>query len=189
MSQSYQMNDSNVYGQQLLVQEICIPFTITANATAASVSSTVDQPAVLFLNLASNNNVTSSTGALPSGATLPTTYFGGTSLPATSSGATSVFYTYVKLNQYVKKVLNSSIITTTPPSASATAGFSVIGIVPDAVAGATVTVPTPSGVTISTPAGASSDGQGFYILFSSSNLNFSTTNFAGVFTAKFEVYS
>ena len=36
MSQSYQVNDSNVYAQQLTVQEITIPFTITHNATEPS---------------------------------------------------------------------------------------------------------------------------------------------------------
>jgi hypothetical protein len=187
MSISYQVNDSNVYGQQLAVQEISIPFTITANATAASKSSTIEAPAVLFLNLLGVNNVTTASGALPSGATLPTTYNAGTSLPATVDGATSVFYAYVKLNQYVKKVV--SCIIQSRVVATATGGFSVIGVIPDAISGATMTVPTPGGISVPVPQGVSSDGQGCYILFSNSNFNLSTTNVDATLTLRCELYS
>lgn len=195
MSQSNQMNDSNVYGQQLIVNEISIPFTITANATAASKTSTVDAPAVMFLNLngTGQNNVTSASGALPAGANLPTTFSDGTTaLTATADGASSVFYVYIKLNQYVKKVLSASI--TSRLGLADTAGFSVVGVIPgpafsSGTTVAQVTVPTPGGVLINVPQGASSDGQGFYVGFSSASFNLSTTNVDAVFTARFEAYS
>lgn len=64
---SFQSKNSLVLGRQLKVQRLVIPFTITANATPASVVLGSDEPAVLFIRSEGVDQITTASGALASG--------------------------------------------------------------------------------------------------------------------------
>lgn len=66
---SFQSKNELAAGQQLKVQELAIPFTITANATPASVVTRNDLPAVMFTRTEGVDGITVASGALESGET------------------------------------------------------------------------------------------------------------------------
>lgn len=63
---TFEAKNSQVFGRQLKVQRLVIPFTVTANATPASVVLRNDEPSVLFIK---SEGVDQITGALASGET------------------------------------------------------------------------------------------------------------------------
>ena len=80
---NYQAKDSNVSQRQLKVQRLVIPFTLTHNATPASVVTHNDEPSFCFFATEGVDNIT---GALASGETA--TY---TNSPDDSDGKMNIF--------------------------------------------------------------------------------------------------
>lgn len=98
----FQPKDTQVYGRQLKVQRLSIPFTVTSNATPANKSYTVDEPALVFFNFQGLTGISSSTGAIDSsGETLPTL--------ATATDSTGVFNVLVKTGEQLAKVVDVKI--------------------------------------------------------------------------------
>ncbi len=65
----YQAKNEIVHSRQLKVQQLVIPFAITASATASAVVLRNDEPAVLFLRSEGVDYITTGAGALVSGET------------------------------------------------------------------------------------------------------------------------
>jgi hypothetical protein len=102
---SYPAMDSQVYSRQLKVQKVSIPFTVTANATPASKTRTVDEPALLFLRLegAGQDDITVAKGALESGESLPAGL-------ATAADATATGVGLLKINENIAKVMSVKLV-------------------------------------------------------------------------------
>lgn len=102
MSISYQAKDQGVFGRQLKVQKISVPFTITANATPASKSIAVDEPAILFLRVEGIDKISTSTGALQASESLPS---GGVTL----SDASGNFIALALIQENLAKVVSVKV--------------------------------------------------------------------------------
>lgn len=101
---SYDAKNELVRGRQLKVQEVAIPFLITANATPASKVITRDEPALLFLNVEGINQCTVAAGAFDSSAEAAAVTF------ATPTDSTGVFGCLVRINEPVQKVVSARIV-------------------------------------------------------------------------------
>lgn len=100
---AYEAKNSAVQGRQLKVQELAIPFSITAHATPASVVHTNDEPAVLFIRTEGNDKITTGSGALVSGETA--TY------SVAANDANGIVNFYVKLGEdNCSKVVSAVVI-------------------------------------------------------------------------------
>lgn len=126
---SYQAKNELVRGRQLKVQEVSIPFKITANATPASKTVERDEPALLFLNVEGISGITLAAGAVDSSAELSAITF------ATATDSTGVFNALVRIGEQLRKVCSarivsrngtSDIVAATFPT-GATSGISSVG--------------------------------------------------------------
>lgn len=72
MSSAFYPKSSQVMQRAIEVQELIIPFTITANATPASKVLGSDEPSILFLQTQGNTQITTTSGALDAGEAVPT---------------------------------------------------------------------------------------------------------------------
>jgi len=99
MANAYQAKSELVLGAQLRVQSLKLPFSITGNATPASVVITRDDPSVLFVKTEGVNQIT---GALDSGDTAPTL--------ASAVDANGVFNVMVKVGEKIKKVVSAKLV-------------------------------------------------------------------------------
>lgn len=98
---SYYSKDPLVEDRQLKVQRLVIPFTITGNASASSVSIVSDEPSIMFLRTAGNDQITIASGALVTGETATYT--------VSPVDATGIFNVLVKVNETVEKVCEASV--------------------------------------------------------------------------------
>lgn len=97
----YQPKDNQVYGRQLKVQRLSIPFKVTHHATAASKVIATDEPSLVFFNFASLTGISTGTGALETGETPPSF--------ATATDSTGVFNVCIKTGEALVKAVNVSI--------------------------------------------------------------------------------
>lgn len=181
MAISYQAKDTVVLGRELKVQELSIPFVVTANATPGSVSVTCDEPAIAFFHTQGINQITA---ALDTSETLPTTYngtkqtngtySGGTALPS-ATDASGIFFVLFKINEQLIKVISASITTRAIPGSASIPGAGASAFVTDPVTGGTVQ-------------SATSVGNKVFVGFDSANFNFATTNLDGTLTVKYIVH-
>lgn len=95
---SFYAKNELVQNRQLKVQRLSIPFSITGNATPASVVLANDEPAVLFLKSEGVNQIT----AALDGDTAPTF--------VSQNDANGLFSAMVKVGESVGKVMNAMII-------------------------------------------------------------------------------
>lgn len=102
---AYESKSPLVQGRQLKVQELAIPFTITANVTPASVVCSSDEPSILFQRTEGVNQITTASGALISGETA--TYSNA------SVDANGVSSFYIKLNEVCTKVVSAYVVSRT----------------------------------------------------------------------------
>jgi len=100
---SYDAQSSVVQNVQLKAQRLVLKFQVVGNATPASKTRSVDDPAVLFLRLegTGQDDISEASGALDPGQTAPTY----TDAP---SDATGIMNCLVKISEPVKKVLRAS---------------------------------------------------------------------------------
>lgn len=98
---SYDAKSSAVQNVQLKAQRLVLNFQIVGNATPGSKSSAVDDPAVLFLQLEGQDNVTTASGALDSGEAAP-------SYTTSASDASGIANVLVKISEPVRKVLSAA---------------------------------------------------------------------------------
>lgn len=96
---SYQAKNSPQMQRQLKVQEMAIPFTITANVTPASVVLACDEPGILYLK---SEGVDQITGALASGETAPTY--------VAQNDVNGLFSILVDVNETLSKVVSAHIV-------------------------------------------------------------------------------
>lgn len=108
---AFQAKDPGVRGRQLKVQELAIPFSITANATPASKTVVSDEPSIMFLNVEGITGISTATGALASGETAPSL--------ATATDSTGVINLCVKVTETMSKVVSAVVF-----SRSVAAGLS-----------------------------------------------------------------
>lgn len=99
---NYRAQKEAVQGRQLKVQRLSIPFTITGHATPASKSFTVDEPAVLFLQLEGIDKITEAAGCLDSGETATP--------DQTVLDSTGKFNMCVKVDETVSKIVSAVVI-------------------------------------------------------------------------------
>jgi hypothetical protein len=98
---AFQSKDIGVLGRQLKVQELAIPFAITAHATAASKVVVSDEPAIMFLNVEGITGISTATGALASGESAPSL--------ATATDSTGVINLLVKVGEPMAKVVSAVV--------------------------------------------------------------------------------
>ena len=98
---SFEAKDPQVQGRALKVQRLVVPVAITANATPASKILASDEPSLVFIKAEGINQITTSTGALETGETLPTL--------ATATDATGVINVLVKINEPLAKVMSVKV--------------------------------------------------------------------------------
>lgn len=101
---SYESKNSLVQGRQLKVQRLVIPFTVTANATPASVVLRSDEPGILFLRSEGVDQITTASGALASGETA--TY---TNAPVDANGILNLFVK-IQPEDSCSKVMQARIV-------------------------------------------------------------------------------
>lgn len=104
---SYFPKDSAVAQKQLRVQELCLNFAVTANATPASVVVSVDDPSLLFLKTEGTNRITLAAGAVDSAAELSAITF------ASATDATGIFNALVRINEPLAKVVCAQLVSRT----------------------------------------------------------------------------
>lgn len=126
---SYDAKNELVRARQLKVQKLSIPFLVVANATPASKTVTIDEPALLFLNVEGISGITLAAGAVDSAAELSAITF------ATATDSTGVFNALVRISEPLAKVClarivsrnsTSDIVAATFPT-GATAGITSVG--------------------------------------------------------------
>lgn len=98
---SYQSKSALVSGRQLSVQRLVIPFTVTGNATPASVVLKSDEPSVLFLRSQGVDQITVANGALDSGETATYT--------VAANDANGIMNFLVKLEEVCVKVMRANV--------------------------------------------------------------------------------
>lgn len=99
---SFDAKDSQVLGRQLKVQRLVIPVAITFNATPANKVVANDEPSVLFIKTEGINQITTGTGALETGETLPSL--------AAATDTTGVINVFVKISEPLLKVMSIKLI-------------------------------------------------------------------------------
>lgn len=99
MANAFQAKDAGVLERQLKVQKLSIPFTLTSNATPASVVTANDEPSILFIQTQGVNNITA---ALAAGETA--TY---TSTPNDANGILNLF---IRTNEAVGKICKATFV-------------------------------------------------------------------------------
>ena len=99
---SYQAKNEGPLDVQLKVQELCLPFSITASATPAAVVVAQDDPAVLFIKTEGVDRITSAAGALDSGEAVPTY--------VSQNDANGLFSVLVKVGEPIGKVVGAYIV-------------------------------------------------------------------------------
>jgi hypothetical protein len=104
---SFQSKNSLVLGRQLKVQRLVIPFTVTGNATPASVVLRSDEPGILFLRSEGVDQITTASGALASGETA--TY----STAADDSDGIMNLFVKLQSEDVCVKVLRASVVSRT----------------------------------------------------------------------------
>lgn len=97
----YDSKKAEVQRAQLKAQRLVLPFQIVGNATPASKTSNIDDPAVLFLQMEGIDNITSSSGALDSGESAP-------SFTTAANDTNGIFNCLVKVGESISKVLRAS---------------------------------------------------------------------------------
>lgn len=125
---SYDAKQSNVLARQLKVQRLSIPFLITANATPASKTVSVDEPSILFLNVEGISGITVAAGALTTAELAAITF-------ATATDSTGVFNALVKIDESLSKVCSAQIVSRAGASdivaatfpTGATSGITLLG--------------------------------------------------------------
>ncbi len=60
---NYQAKDSQVFGRQLKVERLTIPFSIVGNATSTSVVASSDEPSLMFFATEGVNGITAALGS------------------------------------------------------------------------------------------------------------------------------
>lgn len=98
---SYQSKNAQVHGRQLKVQRLVIPFTVTGNATPASVVLRNDEPSVLFLRSQGVDQITEAAGALDSGESV--------SFTVAANDANGILNMLVKVGEVVGKVCRANV--------------------------------------------------------------------------------
>jgi len=93
----FQAKNEQVLQRQLKVQRLVIPFTITANATPASVSLRNDEPSVLFLKSEGVDQITAAQGSETA------TY------SVSPNDANGIVNMFVKLDESCAKVCRASV--------------------------------------------------------------------------------
>lgn len=93
---NFASKDSQVLGRQLKVQRLCIPFSITANATPASVVLANDEPSVLFLKTEGVDQIAAADDGSPSF--------------TAANDINGIFNILVVLNESVAKVMNARVV-------------------------------------------------------------------------------
>ena len=96
---NYPAKSDQVLGAQLKVQELCLPFVITGNATPASVAISVDDPALLFLRTEGVNKITAALDTAD-----------GTPSIVSPVDANGLFAAMIKVGEPVGKVLAALIV-------------------------------------------------------------------------------
>lgn len=99
---AYMAKSELVQGRQLKVQKLEIPFTITGNATPASVVVVVDEPSIMFVKTQGTDKITVAAGALDSGEAVPT-------FVAQNDG-TGLFSVLIKVSEQIDKVCYARIV-------------------------------------------------------------------------------
>lgn len=95
---NYNAKADLVQNRQLKVQRLVIPFTITGNATPASVVITRDEPGILFLKTEGVNQITAALDAAD-----------GTPTLAAADDSDGIFNLMVKISEPVGKVMQAKV--------------------------------------------------------------------------------
>lgn len=101
---NYDAKDTIVRDRILETLELCVPFSIVANATPASKSMTEDEPSLLFLNTQGIQDITLADGAVDSQAELDALTF------AVPNDAAGIFNLLLRMNEPVVKIVSAQII-------------------------------------------------------------------------------
>lgn len=104
MGESYNAQNEIVLGKQLKVQELALNFSIVGNATPASKVVSVDDPALLFLNVQGISGITVASGAVDSSEELSAITF------STATDSSGVFNILVRIDEPVLKVCAAYIV-------------------------------------------------------------------------------
>jgi len=100
MSISYQADNEQILGIQLKVQSLRLPFSISGNASSASVAVGRDDPSIIFIK---TQGVDQIAAALDAGDTAPTY--------AAANDAAGMFSILVKLyGEQIRKVVSAKIV-------------------------------------------------------------------------------
>jgi len=99
---SYEAKLPLVKNRQDKVQRLSIPLAITGNATPANKVIAADEPTILFVKTEGLNQITTASGALETGETLPTL--------ATATDATGVFNMLIKIGEPLAKVCSVKLV-------------------------------------------------------------------------------
>lgn len=95
----YLAQESLVQERQIKVQELCIPFTITASATPAAVALSNDEPGFMFLATEGNNDISAVLTADSDAATF-----------ASRVDASGTFSILLDINEQLEKVQCAQIV-------------------------------------------------------------------------------
>lgn len=95
---SFSPKNELVQNRQLKVQQLVIPFTITGNATPASVAITRDEPALLFLKTEGVNQITAALDTAD-----------GTPTLTAADDSDGIFNLMVKISEPVGKVMSARV--------------------------------------------------------------------------------
>lgn len=99
----YRAQKEAVQAVELKVQQLALTFSITGNATPASKTIAVDDPAVLFIKSEGLSQVTAAAGALDSGEATP-------SFDLTATDSTGQINFLVKVGEQIKKVVSAQVV-------------------------------------------------------------------------------
>lgn len=99
---SFIAKKSPVLEQQLKVQSVAIPVSITGNATPASVVAKSDADALVFIKTEGTNRITAAAGALDSGETAPSF--------VAAVDATGKFAVLVKVGEQIEKAISCLLV-------------------------------------------------------------------------------
>lgn len=103
---NFNATNENVLNRQLKVQRLVIPFTITGNATPASVVIACDEPSVLFLKTEGVNQITPALDAAD-----------GTPTLTAADDSDGIFNLMVKISEPLAKVMQAKVTVRTGTAA------------------------------------------------------------------------
>lgn len=164
---SYLPKDSAVQQQSLQVASLALPFTVTHNASSASVVVTVENPSLLFINTQGTSRITLAAGAVDSAQELTDITF------ASPSDTAGTFNMLVRINETVNKVVNATLYSRTSSSVLVNATLAS----PSFNSANSSNLPAQLGVT---------DPGNKIALNCTCGVNFSTTDFDGVLVVNYE---